>query len=506
MKEKYRTVWKIPFVLSAKSVLFFVIMVVCHTNAQKKYTADWTSLDTREVAPWFADAKFGIFIHWGLYSVPAWSPKGTYAEWYQHWIEDKDLFGNGDFEGDEVWRYHEATYGKDFSYYDFGPLFKADLFQPAAWAQLFKKAGAKYVVLTSKHHDGYALWPSAEANDRGFPWNSMVLGPKRDLVGELSKEVKGYGLKMGLYYSFYEWYHPLWIKEEDRPRYVTEHMQPQIRDLVESYQPDILWPDGEWEMTAEQWQSKEFLAWLFNESPVKETVVVNDRWGKGIRQQHGGYFTTEYEAEKTDLGKPWEECRGMGFSFGYNQNEDVSDYNSTHALVLMLINIVASGGNLLLDVGPDARGNIPVVMQDRLLAMGQWLAQNGEAIYGTRTWKRAFQWSREGVQNYESDQSYLGGDFILKQTVDPEPGHAVKELFFTQNNSHYFAIAPQWPGTQVTVRDFSPNPKAKVGLLGSTVVLPWQQKGEDMVIDLSGVATTEVLRLDSNAYVFAIEK
>ena len=205
-------------------VIFFTLLfllAIDFVEAQQKYEPTWQSLDSRPIPEWFGNAKFGIFIHWGPYSVPSWTPKGTYSEWYQYWLQSKSLFGNGKFKGDEVVNYHEKTYGKDFSYFQFGEMFTADLFEPDDWAELFKDAGAKYVVLTSKHHDGFTLWPSKEANDRGFAWNSMEVGAKKDLVGLLSKSVKDAGLKMGLYYSLFEWYHPWWIN--DKERFVDQH-------------------------------------------------------------------------------------------------------------------------------------------------------------------------------------------------------------------------------------------------------------------------------------------
>jgi len=480
---------------------FILILACAHlVNSQKIYDPTWESIDSRPVADWFQDAKFGIFIHWGPYSVPAWSPKGTYSEWYQFWLQSKSLFGNGDFKGDEVANYHYKTYGKDFTYYDFGELFKADLFEPDEWAQLIEEAGAKYVVLTSKHHDGFTLWPNEQANDRGFAWNSMEIGAKRDLVGELSKAVKKTNVKMGLYYSLYEWYHPWW--ENDRERFVDEHFLPQIKDLVTKYEPDLLWADGEWDMEAEKWKSKEFLAWLFNDSSVKNTIVVNDRWGKGIRKKHGGYFTTEYESEAPEFNRPWEECRGMGFSFGYNQNEDAEDYNSTKALVLVLVNIVSTGGNLLLDIGPDARGNISPIMQERLLQMGKWLKTNGEAIYGTKPWNDSFQWS-EGERNFKPKQHYLGGDFILKQTVDPEPGYAVKELFFTQNDSAYFAIAPKWSKKELIIKNLKATKETSITLLATNEVLKWTQSGDDLVVEMPEFQPNKMAQ--ENNYAFALK-
>ncbi|WP_027126168.1 alpha-L-fucosidase [Gelidibacter mesophilus] len=472
-------------------------------QAQENYKPTWESLDSRPVPDWFHDAKFGIFIHWGPYSVPAWSPKGTYSEWYQYWLQDETLFGNGDFTGKEIVDFHNETYGEDYSYYDFGKEFKADLFEPDQWASLFKESGARYVILTSKHHDGFALWPSEEANDRGFPWNSKEVGARKDLLGELSESVKSAGLKMGYYYSLYEWYHPWW--QNDKERFVNEHFLPQIKDLVKTYKPDVLWGDGEWDITSDDWKSKQFLAWLFNESEVKKSIVINDRWGKETRKNHGGYFTTEYEAEAPEFDRPWEETRGMGFSFGYNQNEDSGDYNSPQALILMLVNVVSTGGNLLLDVGPDARGNIPPIMQERLLQMGKWLKVNDEAIYGTRPWKESFQWSK-GEKKVKADVHYLGGDFILKQTLNPHLGQAVKEFFFTQNEYSYFAIVPKWPGKEMRIKDFQPKDNARITLLATDQNLKWNQEGNDIVVELPDYDPNNFKPEEEFAYAFKISK
>lgn len=355
------------------------------SRAQQRYSADWASLDSRPVPEWFSDAKFGIFIHWGVYSVPAWAPVGKeyavyskYSEWY--WNR---LLTDSSNVGKAFRAYHNRTYGPDFKYQEFAPQFKAELFDPAAWAELFKKSGARYVVLTSKHHDGYALWPSSES----WNWNSADIGPHRDLAGDLTAAVKAAGLHMGFYYSLYEWFNPLY--KNDVNKYVSQHMLPQLKDLVLRYKPDIIWPDGEWEHPSDVWKSQEFLSWLYNESPVKESVVVNDRWGKETRSKHGGYYTTEYDilhnedARTRKFDHPWEECRAIGGSFGYNRNESLKDYETSDAVIHKLIEKVSRGGNLLLDIGPAADGTIPVIMQQRLTDIGNWLQVNGEAIYGT---------------------------------------------------------------------------------------------------------------------------
>ncbi len=469
----------------AAAAFAFLVLATTLPAAAQEYRAAWESLDTRPIPSWFTDAKFGIFIHWGPYSVPAWSPKGTYAEWYQYWLENKTLFGNGEYSGTEVSDHHTRTYGSDFSYYDFGERFTADLFEPDRWADLFRRSGARYVVLTSKHHDGFALWPSEEANDRGFPWNSSVVGARRDLAGDLLEAVRAEGLRMGFYYSLYEWFHPLW--QTDRTRFVDGHMIPQFKDLVTRYGPDIVWPDGEWEMESDAWRSPELVAWLYDEAPVPEDVVANDRWGKETRHNHGGYYTTEYDAA-AQMDHPWEECRGMGFSFGYNRNEDIEDYNSPQALVLMLADVVSQGGNLLLNIGPDGRGRIPVIMQERLLQIGSWLAVNGEAVYETRPWTHAVQWSEGKRELPEEDQSYTGGEYILKQTVDPPTGYAAKEIFFTQKDDALYAITPVYPDRELVMRNVHVADDAQVTLLGTGETVSWRRRVEDLVLEVPALS------------------
>jgi len=490
-----------------KGIIFTIfiglIMVSLSNSQEKKYEPNWQSLDSRPTPSWFEDAKFGIFIHWGPYSVPAWTPKGTYSEWYQYWLQTKSLWGNGDYSGLEVYDFHRETYGDHFSYFQFGEMFKADLYKPDDWAKLFEESGAKYVVITSKHHDGYCLWPNEEANDRGFPWNSVEVGSKRDLLGELTNAVNKTSVKMGFYYSLYEWFHPWWL--ENKTRFINEHFHPQFKDLIERYKPDIIWGDGEWDLPAEDWKTPQLLTWLFNDSSVKDKIVINDRWGKGIRKKHGGYYTTEYESP-ADFDHPWEECRGMGFSFGYNHNEDIEDYNSPQALTLLLIDIVSNGGNLLLDIGPDGRGRIPVIMQERLLQMGKWLEANGDAIYGTRKWKKPVQWSEGNREFKPKEKAYLGGDYILKQTINPEPGYAVKEIFFTNKNDNLYAISPKWPEKELVIKDVQAKSQCKVKLLATNQSLKWKNKNGNLVIDLPDYDPNKFNPEHEYAYVFKIKK
>jgi alpha-L-fucosidase len=440
--------------MKARSMSLFAVLVglavvaSSPVAAAQPYEPTWASLDARPTPDWFADAKFGVFIHWGVYSVPAWGPKGQYSEWY--WSHMQNHKG-------KTWKFHVKTYGAEFRYQDFAPMWKAEMFDAGAWADLFVRAGAKYVVMTSKHHEGFCLWPS----EQSWNWNSVDIGPHRDLCAEYAEAIRAKGLKMGFYYSLYEWFNPTY--RTDLPRYVDEHMLPQMKDLVTRYKPDIVWTDGEWKHPPGAWRSREFLAWLFNESPVKDTVAVNDRWGKGTRGHHGGYYTTEYmrhaEMERIGKGHPWEECRGIGASFGYNRNEAVEDYDTVEQLVHRFVSIVAMGGNLLLDVGPAADGRIPVIMQQRLVGMGEWLAVNGEAIYGTRAWR-----------------------------VTNEGEH----VFYTTKGDAVYAICTRWPGPTLTLASPEPAGEVTAAMIGVDTPLTARVAGGKVAIDIPPLSVADV--------------
>lgn len=430
--------------------ILLLLLITLSAQAQTTYEANWNSIDSRPVPAWFEDSKFGIFIHWGLFSVPAWAPTKAsvyekYAEWY--WWRSLDpkaetypLFSE----------YHQRMYGKDFKYPDFVKDFKAELFDPAAWADVFEQSGAKYVVLTSKHHEGFTLWPSAHA----WNWNAVDVGPHRDLAGDLIKAVRTKGLRMGYYYSLYEWFNPLY--RSDVNKYVDEHMIPQMKDLVNRYKPDVVWTDGEWDHPSETWKSTEFLAWLYNDSPVKDFVVVNDRWGKETRSKHGGIYTTEYDLvhDQTSVGQkinhPWEECRGIGGSFGYNRNENLADYSTSQELINILIDKVARGGNLLLNIGPTADGRIPVIMQQRLKDMGDWLRVNGEAIYGTRAWTKA--------------------PDVTAQT----------KIFYTRKGRDLYVLCTQFPVQEIVVKEIGK--ATKVTMLGTSQKVSFTASGGSVKI------------------------
>jgi alpha-L-fucosidase len=479
------------------------LIVVClllfyfHSGAQT-YQPTWESLDKRPTPQWFKDSKFGIFIHWGVYAVPGWSTKGNYAEWYQQGLQTTDTARQ---------RFHKAKFG-DRTYYDLAHDFKAELYKPDDWAKLFERSGAKYIVLTSKHHDGFTLWPNQQANKTwGFPWNAKEIGPKRDLLGDLFDAVRKTSVRAGMYYSLYEWFNPLW--KSDPKKYAADHVWPQMQELINMYQPDVFWTDGDWDAPAETWRSQEFLAWLFNESAVKDKVIVNDRWGSGVRFNHGGIYTPEYQPDLDFEDHDWEESRGMGYSYGYNREEDAWDYNSTQSLIIALIDKVSRGGNFLLDIGPDEHGKIPPIMQDRLLEMGDWLAINGEAIYNTRRWKTPVQWS-EGRRDYKGNNEHItgdwktGGDIMLKLTVDPDPGYAVKEIFYTYNptTNALYGIFPRYPDSKTLVlKNMTLPAGTRISFLSTKENLQWKQSGTNIEISLPEYNPNKI----RSAYAYAVK-
>ena len=425
-----------------------------------KYENNWESLNSRPVPEWFADAKFGIFIHWGLYSVPAYTAKGQYAEWYQWQLEKQPELSTKEW--------HEKNYGEKYKYTDFVDGFRAELFDASQWAELFKRSGAKYINITSKHHDGFCLFKTENA----WNWNSADVGPHRDFLMELKEAMKDTGVRFGVYHSVYEWFHPLYLKDPEE--YALKHLHPMLKELITKYEPSTLFTDGEWDHPSSVWHSTEFLTWLYNESPVKEYIVPNDRWGKETRGRLGGNFTTEYgyieegrKIEDVELDRPFEECRGIGRSFGLNRIETTEDYLSAKELIEMLVELVSKGGNFLLNIGPAADGTIPVIMEERLLQIGQWLEINGDAIYGTRLY-----------------------------TKKPQ-----KDIYYTKKGDTVYAIINRFPFGSVTLSevDFDENIKAR--LLSHDAVLTTENDGGKLKINFPAINPDEV----KCQYLYAIE-
>ncbi|TQM09199.1 alpha-L-fucosidase [Pseudonocardia kunmingensis] len=353
---------------------------------------DWSRLQ-RPLPDWYADAKLGIFVHWGAYSVPAWAePTGelgavdegtwfrhnAYAEWYANTIR---------FDDSPAREHHRRVHG-DAPYDDFLDAWKAEEFDPQGWCDLFARAGARYVVPTTKHHDGIALWDAPGTGTR----NTVHRGPRRDLVGELATAVRAAGLRFGVYYSGgLDWHvtphlpviataaDVRALRPVDAAYAVYAHTH--VRDLVDRYRPDVLWNDIEWP-DAGKHDGALGLAELFRHyyATVPDGVV-NDRWG----DTHRDFRTSEYQHGLANEGAAaWENCRGIGLSFGYNQAEDSRHLMSGPQLVRHLVDVVSRGGNLLLNVGPTASGAIPTGQRRTLEALAGWMAAHSAAVHGSR--------------------------------------------------------------------------------------------------------------------------
>eukprot|EP00054_Salpingoeca_dolichothecata_P011863 m.65807 g.65807 ORF g.65807 m.65807 type:complete len:558 (-) comp19667_c0_seq1:1070-2743(-) len=348
------------------------------------YAPTWPSLNSRATPDWWRDAGFGISLHWGVYSVPAFNTPGGQefaAEWYWNYLGQVPPTSPSN----PVQKYHLDAFGSSFHYQEFAPEFKATLYDPDQWASIFARSGAKWAILTSKHHDGFCLWPS----ERAFNWNSVDVGPHRDLVGDFVSALRKQDMHVGLYHSLFEWFNPVY-RGPNPSLYVNETLIPDMKELVTKYEIDSLLVDGEWEQDSDFWQTKPFLAWLFNESPVKDKIAVDDRWGKECRGKNGGFYVCENggfsdfcsgSGARDNATHPWAYWATMGYSWGYSQVEQADDYKKGDFFIPLLVRSRSNGGNLILNLGPTSNGLIPPIQQMVLEEMGDWLSVNGEAIY-----------------------------------------------------------------------------------------------------------------------------
>ncbi|EFN89423.1 alpha-L-fucosidase [Harpegnathos saltator] len=421
------------------------------SSTNEKYLPTWTSLDSRPLPPWFDEAKLGIFIHWGVFSVPSFG-----SEWFwNNWKEETGTTKYRDF--------MKERYPPNFTYQDFGRDFTAEFFNATQWSEIFQASGAKYVVLTSKHHEGYTLWPSKYS----FSWNAMDVGPRRDLIGELAGAIRNKtSMTFGLYHSMYEWYNPLYLADKKNhfttDTFVTQKIMPELHELVETYKPEIVWSDGDWEASDTYWKSKEFLAWLYNESPVKDTVVVNDRWGSNIPCHHGGFFTCTDRFNPGILQKhKWENCMTIDRkSWGFRRNAVLTEYFTLEELIKELVTTVSCGGNLLMNVGPTKDGIISPIFEERLRGMGAWLMVNGEAIYDTKPWSVQNDTLTEGVWYTQS-----------------------------KDEKQLYASILQWPNDDILhLGSFKISENSQIFLLGYPSAIDWKQTDGILTIDLPAKA------------------
>jgi alpha-L-fucosidase len=452
------------------------------------YAPTLASLDTHPLPRWFDDAKFGIMVHWGIFTVPAWAelvidpgewlccgkllePPSFGREFFTHipyveWYPNTILIP-----GSPAQAHHAATYGADFPYEAFRPQFEAaaTAWSGEAWAELFRTAGARYVVLVTKHHDGFALWPTNVPHPTRPGWNLS-----RDVVGELDAAVRRRCLRMGLYYSGgFDWS----VKQgpvqtaidaltvaPNTPEYIA-YADGQYRELIARYHPAVLWNDITYPAGADVLG---LFADYYNAIP---DGVVNDRFTIIPGLTHHDYSTPEFSLPADISPTKFETVRGMGRGFGYNRNETDADLESADGLIHLLVDVVSKNGNLLLNVGPMADGSVPIEQVTRLAAIGAWLDVNGEAIFGTRPWTRS-----AGV------------------LADGTP---VRFTASRDGLTVYATVLGSPAAGTIVLRD-APAPVTQVRLLGSAAPPSWTPVGSDLEITIpSGVPPAA-------AYVFAL--
>ncbi|KAL5017980.1 hypothetical protein ScPMuIL_003702 [Solemya velum] len=400
------------------------------------YDPTWASLDTRPLPPWYDEAKIGIFLHWGVFSVPSYMSEWFWEYWRTGNINAKEFMAK--------------NYRPGFTYADFAPQFSAQFYDTQRWAEIFKESGARYVVLTTKHHEGFTNWPSKNS----FNWNAMDVGPKKDLVALFVEALRAFtDLRVGLYHSLFEWFNPLFLEDEANnfttQYFVWNKTMPELYDLVNTYKPDLIWSDGDWMANHTYWNSTNFLAWLFNDSPVKNSVVVNDRWGKYTRCKHGSFFNCD---DKFNPGKlfphKWENAMSIDkSSWGYRRDLKLDDLNTIEELLQLLAETISCGGNLLINVGPTKEGIIVPIFEERLKQLGSWLKVNGEAIYASKPWSK---------QN---------------DTITPGVWYTAKN---STSGTSVYAILLKWPGKSLILGSPITSSVTTVNLLGYPEFFNWE--------------------------------
>jgi alpha-L-fucosidase len=391
---------------------------------------------------WWRDARFGMFIHWGIYAVPAGEYKGARSKEIGEWIMSWANIPRSEYE-------------------QFASRFDPVKFNAAGWVRTAKDAGMKYIVITSKHHDGFAMFDSDVSN-----YDIVDATPyRKDPLRALSDEAKTQGLKFGVYYSIMDWHHPsqyvkaegknetaghreTQMREGQKPVYVA-YMKAQLKEIVTKYDPAILWFDGEWVNWWTEEDGKDLYQYVRG---LKPTILINNRVGKGRQgmqgmnkddQVYAGDFgTPEQQIPASGIvGVDWESCMTMNNTWGYKSYDN--DWKSTETLIRNVIDTASKGGNYLLNVGPTAEGLIPAPSVERLAGIGKWMKVNGESIYGTTAspfqtqlpWGRAtskkgklylhvFNWPADGVVDVPGFSAKAAKVYLL---ADPRQSLAAEK-------------------------------------------------------------------------------
>ena len=477
-----------------------------------KFLPTWNSLRKKTTPQWFRDAKFGIYTHWGVYAVPA---KGPNATWYPLAIYFDE------FEDNVQAKYHVETYGRpsEFGYKDFIPMFTAEKFDADEWAELFKRSGAKYAGPVAEHHDGFSMWDTAYTE-----WNAVNMGPKRDVVGELERAIRGQDMRfmVALHHAANWWFFPHWKKEMDiaDPRYsglygelhntdadptvdfermdklwaqdrpskkFLDMWKGKTLEVMDKYQPDMVWFDFGIVAIQEHYR-REMLAHYYNRAlEWGKEVLVTYKWhhlvpGSGLVDlelgRHDELTHHEWLTDTTvDDGGGW----------GYLKE---TPYKSVKTLVHYLIDNVSKNGYLLLNVGPKPNGEIPEQAKELLIGIGRWLLLNGEAIYGTTPWL----YYGEGPTKMTKS-----GYFMETEEVD----YTAKDIRFTARDDTLYAICLGWPDEPVKIESYKQLYEEEiktVTMVGVDLELEWLLTREGMTIVPPPEQPCE------HAFVFKIER
>jgi alpha-L-fucosidase len=444
---------------------------VASLKGTEVFQPDWDNIAANYKFPeWFVDGKFGIFIHWGVYAVPAFS-----SEWYPRNMYRKDR---------KEYSHHIETYGEHtkFGYKEFVPMFTAEKFNADTWAELFKASGARYVIPVAEHHDGFSMYDS-ELNK----WNSVKMGPGKDIIGLLKKSIEKEGLIFGLSSHRAEnaWFFnggmefpsdvqdmsiDLYGRRYEREKYTEDFAREWLAhtyELVNKYEPKLIWFDWSVNNPVLMPYFNKFMAYYYNNAlDWGEGVVVNTKQGYPTNVQ-------VWDVERGKSGKmmkfPWQTDTSVGKkSWCYIDGEE----NKTPEQIIHdLIDIVSKNGNLLLNIGPKADGTITDEQKDVLLSIGEWLKVNGDAIYGTRCWKKFG----------EGDAEPTKGSF----TDNAATPYTARDIRFTTKGNDFYAIVLSWDEDGVLIQSLDKNAVAdakilNVRLLGSNEEIPWTQTDEGL--------------------------
>ena len=468
------------------------------------FRPDWQSLRDYKVPDWYRDAKFGIFIHWGVYSVPAFG-----SEWYPR---------NMYIEGSNEYKHQLATYGPldRFGYKDFIPMFHAERFDPAAWARLFKEAGAKYVVPVFEHHDGFAMYDNGLSD-----WTAVKMGPKRDLWGDLAKAVRAEGMHLGAsshrvehnfflgvgrnipsdvndpaFAAFYGPAH-IWLDNKSPTplsndftfvsQAWTKDWLARCAEIVMKYKPDVMYFDWWIGQPSVREELTRFAAFYYDASLQAGSPVGVIDYKEYAMQEDSAVLDIERGQLATIRPMPWQTDTSVSNkSWGYIQNDT---FKSPEFIVQELVDVVSKNGNLLLNIGPQSDGTIPDEVQRILREVGSWLRVNGEAIYGTRPW----------VVYGEGPTHATEGAF---HDTDTQP-YTPEDFRFTSRGDVLYAIELGWPANgKAAIRAAGAAGIAKnvefVSLLGDDSKLTFEQRSDALYIQLPSQ------RSGKFAYVFKI--